>query len=363
MIAVTATREAASLVRAKPGLAATIGLIAAAGIVSVMLSVGSLSASLLSVQEALEHPDQRVFVLTDEQADAGIDPTMAVLVGSATEAVEWMFAVGEVTDYTLNGLDVAVSGRVVQAMSGEGYTIVAGRTPTAGEVALPVDVAAKLNVSGPWGYITHPSGVSLPIVALVEPLASDTPVANVALVAARDDRHATSRIVVSVKSTGQIGHVAQIVRDAAMISPTSNLSLKRSDTAAATRLDVLGAVSTGRRQVAIIAIASVLVANVIAGFALVAVQRHRFGIKRVLGASRSDLSAIVLMYTLLCSSVGALIGVGAALGGAPFIGLAVPSASFAAAACASVVICAIVGSVIPAVVAGLQDPVTVLRTI
>jgi putative ABC transport system permease protein len=168
-------------------------------------------------------------------------------------------------------------------------------------------------------------------------------------------------LVVLAQSPPEVAAVAATVRSLLPPADPASLTVETSAELAAIRAAVGGELgSHGRATVlGILVISVVLVAvNLLA---LVTMRRKDFGRRRALGATQSLIVALLLGQLGLLATIGAAVGVAAALLSLAVTGDPLPGARFTLAVAVAGVLTAMLGALPPAILAARRDPLHELR--
>ncbi|MFN8520249.1 MAG: FtsX-like permease family protein [Chloroflexota bacterium] len=185
---------------------------------------------------------------------------------------------------------------------------------------------------------------------------------NAFVLVPRDDGDETGleRLIVSVTDVGQVEAVASAVRDLIGGEAADGVTIDRSPELLAAREAVQDQVAASDRLLVLPILAAMAPAGVVVLFEVLAARRD-LGRRRALGATRSQLTTMVILQTLWPALVGAALG---ALAGWAYASLKAGYGidwQFAAAVGVLTVIALGAAATMPAVVAATRDPLRVLR--
>ncbi len=334
----------------------------AAVVLAITMLTAQVEAQRESVRAAFEQERFRTVSLVDSH-DKGVLPTaMHARVGSlstvtrawsSSESFEvWNGALGEGS---------RVSAQMVDASWDRlPLTLTTGRLPAApGEVLAEDGTAIALGVDETGGWVEDATGRAWSIVgtfrpdhdraprSVLVPWQPSTPVRQVTVVAA------------SMTDVDPVTRAAAGLADA---SGPGELTVERSDDAAALGGDVTSTIE----RYAVVIVATVMGAGVLVlgllSLLMVHSRRQEFGRRRALGAGRGAVVGLVVAQGVLVISGGAVVGalLGSLLGVVLWAQVVDPSLQ--GSVVVATVMLAVTAQLPSAVLAGLRDPVRVLRT-
>lgn len=181
------------------------------------------------------------------------------------------------------------------------------------------------------------------------------------LVPSDDDALRLERIIVAVEDVGWVESVAASLPSMIGAEARQTTSIERSPALLEARAAVRDEVSRRDRVVvlALLGVAMALVSMVV--FAGTVAARRDFGRRRALGATRGQLTVLVMLGTLWPALVGSLMGTAA---GWLYLGSRLgylPDWQFPLAVGTLAVLTIVIASALPAAVAATRDPLRVLR--
>jgi putative ABC transport system permease protein len=334
----------------------------AAVVLAITMLTAQVEAQRESVRAAFEQERFRTVSLVDSQDKGVLPAAMRSRVGSLSTVTRAWSASGsfEVWNGALDD-GSRVSAQMVDAQWDRlPITLTTGRLPAAPGEALAEDgPATALGVDDTGGWVEDADGRAWSIVgtfrpdhdraprSVLVPWQSPTPVRQVTVVAASmTDVEPTTRAAAALTD----------------VSGPGDLTVERSDDAAALGGDVT---STVERH-AVVIVATVMGAGVLVlgllSLLMVHGRRQEFGRRRALGAGRGAVIGLVVAQGVLVISVGAVAG--ALLGSVAGVALwgQVVDPELQGSVVVATVMLAVTAQVPSAVLAGLRDPVRVLRT-
>ncbi|MCP4087383.1 MAG: hypothetical protein GY745_20395 [Actinomycetia bacterium] len=328
---------------------------------SIVVGVGGAEATRSEILASLDAPSQRLIVVTDDGGSAGIseDSTKNLLRAST---VEWAVAASELADTALASAPLTrIPTRWIDVLP-KPVRVVAGRAPAHGEATIPIELARSSGLNGPWGSVVARSGTTHPIVGLTETNETLGPIDNTAFIVAGRATFRISRVIVQVSGSAAVESTRTYTRDAIAPVDDSAVAIVSTDSDAQVQLGVADGLARNRRRAGVASLIAASVLNAANGFALVSSQRRRFGLTRALGATRSRIAVLILGFSLLTAGTGGLAGTALAALAQAWRTSLLPTGGFLMAGALAVSLSSMVGTLGPAIVAGREDPVAVLRS-
>jgi putative ABC transport system permease protein len=356
-------REAVDSARSQP-VASVLSVAMVAGMcVAVLLTTGRTVAAEQAALAQIDTAGTRSIIV---RADPGAGVTAGVLDRvRALEGVEAVTGLGPITD----ARNAAAPGGTKVAVR-NGYGVIAGEpllaidTPTSAALASPAATRTLGLRDGTGGLVTDDGYGAVvvgevavpPHLGFLEPLVL-MPSSSATAAAGEHPDDPLTVLVVLAQSPPEVATVRSLLPPA---DPAS-LTVETSAELAAIRAAVGGELgSHGRATVlGILVISVVLVAvNLLA---LVTMRRKDFGRRRALGATQSLIVALLLGQLGLLATIGAAVGVAAALLSLAVTGDPLPGARFTLAVAVAGVLTAMLGALPPAILAARRDPLHELR--
>ncbi|GGB71419.1 hypothetical protein N798_16685 [Knoellia flava TL1] len=354
--------EAWSSALASRAFSILFGGLAGAVVLAVVLLTAQVQAQRESVRVAFEREQFRTVVLVDNQDKGVLPPEMPSRVSSlSTVTRAWSSSEAfEVSNGSL-AEGARASAHMLEAdWSRLPITLTSGRLPNGPDEAVVDDgSAAALGIDSTGGWVHDDLGRAWSVVgsfvpdheraprSVLVPWSGTTPPRSVTVVAG-----SAADVDATVSSAAGLADVT---------GPT-DLTVERSTDAAAIGGDVRSTVEAW----AVVIVATVMGAGVLVlgllSLLMVHSRRQEFGRRRALGAGRGAIVGLVVAQGVLVIALGAVAGAaaGSAVGWALWAQLVDPS--LLAALVVATVALAVSAQVPSAVLAGLRDPVRVLRT-
>jgi putative ABC transport system permease protein len=353
------------------GTALTASVIAICSFV-VIVATGQAVAAERAVIARVDDLGTRLITAVDSTGNAGIHPSSIEAVASL-DGVDVAFGLGPVVDVT-NADSPSESGvpfrRYYSASNGhvEALGDVVERTRQ-GETLAGNEAASSLGLADSVGVVTD--GLKTwPVVGTFEldgPLASlNGSVLEPTAVGRPHGEGGGSEGVlrymyVMASSVTDVERVAALLPLVVRAEDASAISVELPSGALELRRAVAGELGASSRQLmgTVLAIGMAIVGVTILG--VVASRRRDFGRRRALGASRSSIVGSVVLQTAVAACAGTIIGSISGLAYSAAQGQALPGAAFVIGSATLSVTSALLGSLLPAVVAARRDPVAILR--
>jgi len=332
-----------------------------------LLVVGAIGQTVRAEQDVLGRIDEagtRTIVVTDERGVAGLTGDTVRQIGRLSE-VEWVVGLG----FALDGRNVAlpyadatpVSVRTVWGELPPEISIV-GRRPRAGEAIVGPNAAASLGLAQGAGAV-EVGQRTIPVVAgfqACDALADHNP--SVLVMPVESDTSASVRSIrVLARFPGAVAPLAAAILDVLGPDSAGKVSLQTSSALADVRSAVGGELGQYSRRLVLAAFGAGLVLVALVTYAAITQRRQDFGRRRALGATRTDIVAMVAIQSALTGGLGA--GVGLALGSLIVLRMTggPPDAAFLGAVMVLATYASVLAAIPPALAAALRDPVRVLR--
>lgn len=358
MRAEAALREVLASTWARKTSTVLVAVLVGAMCLTTLLTVGRSAAAEAQVAERMEAAGARVVTIRDESEDGLVNPgTVAVVAG--LDGVEAAVGVGIAFDVT-NGAsgEIKAPAREVAGDLGGVIRLADGRWPRPGEALISASAQNLLGMESPFGHVT-------------DGIAEYAVVGRFSTTGASEDLD--DGIVINANG-GEVANLRLLAADAsqvdavtgraiAMLAPSDpgRLQVEAPVTLAEVQQDVVGDLAQYSRTllIGVLLAGGVLVTVVV--LADVLLRRSDLGRRRALGATRTVIVTLVTGQVVLAGGAGALLGsVVGALWALRLSGL--PPKDFIAGTAILAILTALAGSVPPALLASVQDPVAVLRT-
>lgn len=330
---------------------------------AVLLTAGRTNASQQEILRTIESQANRaIIVRVEPKADISLDA--ANILGGIQE-LEWLGVFGAVQDVHNpdigNSQKVASRTVIIQDRGTQGASLEFAPPDLAQTTILG---AQELGLLDGTGYVTG-ADIAVTIdraIELPDFLQFLDPIVLVPILNEGKNLELPAAIIVAVPTAPE--HVP------AMTATISSLLAPAEPGAIAIetpeQLNILRSLVeeqlTGVHRSLVIGLFTILVALVTALlYGLVMIRRKDYGRRRALGATRSLIVGLIVMNTALVAVAGALGGTVIALGVLLFTGSPMPAPDFILSTTILAVGAALLGSVVPGVVASHRDPLTELR--
>jgi putative ABC transport system permease protein len=186
--------------------------------------------------------------------------------------------------------------------------------------------------------------------------------ASVLVMPVESDTSASVRSIrVLARFPGAVAPLAAAILDVLGPDSAGKVSLQTSSALADVRSAVGGELGQYSRRLVLAAFGAGLVLVALVTYAAITQRRQDFGRRRALGATRTDIVAMVAIQSALTGGLGA--GVGLALGSLIVLRMTggPPDAAFLGAVMVLATYASVLAAIPPALAAALRDPVRVLR--
>lgn len=348
--------------------------VTALAVLAIVASTGRTAAVVREVRAGLETPDARLIRAIDMGGRSRLAPGDAARVGSLDRVV-WHLALDPPQATARNAFaGDAVVGYARGSVGIRRYagdlllaglaSVASGRLPRQGEAVAGVSAAHDLGLADGRGAVES-GGVAIPVVGVVAFSGALADLNGYVLADTPGDAGggswAVGTVIALVRSSADVERVAALLP--AILGPDDPASLVVDEPGARNAL-LAGLAETASGLNTAILVGALGVCAVIVSisqFGAVSARRREIGLRRVEGAERTSIAALLLIETGLLGSLGALAGlvVGISLVAAttrtgidPALGLSVA---------ALVVVAGLAGALPPAVAAGRQEPLFALR--
>jgi putative ABC transport system permease protein len=215
-----------------------------------------------------------------------------------------------------------------------------------------------------YGVIEYAGGSSLGIVGTLRTPDYLDFLQPLAIVPTQDSAMKNENVAVLVvvaRTPSAVAALASTVASLLDADDDSKVKIRTSSVLAELRGVIGDQLADSGRALVLILFASSALLTAFVLLALILMKRKDFGRRRALGATRGSIVGLILIQTTGIALFGSMLGTCSALGYLAASGSALPDASYCAALCICSVFVAIVGSVIPAVVAATREPIRELR--
>ncbi|MEO6628891.1 MAG: FtsX-like permease family protein [Aquihabitans sp.] len=316
----------------------------------------------VDAQEALlgrlDSVGARVIVVTSAGGQSTI-PLEAIGRLEALSHVAWVAGLGPVTDVHLAGHGPGPSAPSRLFVGGRAPVSFGGNTPGA---YVSRDSAARLGVTGVYGSL-RPG--ELPIVGW---FSAESPLQELrAFVLLRptvdpsDSMVLLDRVFVATEDAAYVSAVRTAIPGVIGTSAAANAQIEENGALQAARAAVLDEIVHQSRVFVMAALAALVILSGSVVFMGTLVARKDFGRRRALGASRLQLTILVIFTTAWASLLGAVVG---AVAGWAYLATQLghlPDPRFAIAIAWLTAVITIGAAALPALIAASRDPLRVLR--
>lgn len=346
--------ESARVAAANVVVSAIVGLLTMTILIVVLGTAGLNIANQAEILQRLDDVGARILTLVSVDGEPVI-PAAAVDRIARLAGVDWVLGLGPVSDVrnrTPSGDPTPMRVyRIANAPVGFGPAASPG-------ARISVLSAARLGLDGAYSVL-DPGGI--PVVGWFD---AEDPLENLesfVLVLATSDEQPLERAIISVADVGWVEPVATALSQLIGNSASGGATVERSQALLAAREAVRTEVARGDRLL----VGALVGAGVSLGSAVVSAgtlaNRRDFGRRRALGATRIQLTVLVMLQTLWPSIAGALLGLA--------VGFAylwsqlgrVPSWQFPTSLALLTILALVTASAAPAGIAAGRDPLRVLR--
>ena len=357
-------REVLASVRAQRAVSGMMGAVGFLVCFVVLATTGQSAATRSSVLATIDDLSTTLVVVTDDSGSGALDPGMVAVIDSYSQT-QWAFGLGEVLDAKNADLSGRTFGVPLRAVVGELPAAIApvdGRSPSRpNEAWVGQSAFAELGMASAAGTVTANGA----FYGVVGTFSAPGPMANLESTilvptgsqAIDSVRYIYANAENSASAEALAASITQLLPEASREMITVELG-----TGALVLKDALSArLDRGAQTMLALVLGVGAVLSVVVTHVMVATRRRDIGRRRALGATRSNLVALVLMQNVVCTTIGGLAGCAAGLVAVWSMTRAVPSGQFTAAVLGLSLVSALVGCVVPAVRAAHLEPVRILR--
>lgn len=354
--------EAARVARSQP-VGSLLTLLIVATVCGVILTTTGRTVQAESqVLARIDEAGTRSITLVDTQGDARIHPDSIARI-AALSGVEWVIGLGFATDITNQAIPGGTPTplRTIHGHLPPIFDLDAGDWTTGTVVVGPL-AQASLGLEHPVGGVD----AATTAMAVVGRFTAGEPLEFLARTALTppdptDPDPRIRSVHILVTEPRNVGTIADAARSVLAADAPGAVSIETSEAFAQIRAAVAGELGRFGRDLVTLILAVGLVLVGLTVYGTITTRRRDFGRRRALGASRSDIVALVTLHTGLVATLGAVVG--SAVGtwlvvtwtGAP------PDWPFTTAVATIAILVALVAALPPALVAATRDPVRILR--
>lgn len=319
----------------------------------VGMNIESQAAILARVDET----GARIITVASTGDSGAVLPASSVERIANLQGVEWVIGLGSVRDVR-SGLGAGPAPlRTIRAVRAP-ITLTPEASREFDGAYVSKASATRLGLGGAYGALAPGS---IPVVGWFrasDPLGA---LEAFALIPSHDDTLPFERIIVAVDDVGWVDLTTSHVLDLVGNDAAASISVVGSDALIAAREAIRNEVGLRDRLLVLLLLGAAMVATATVIFVGTLSARRDYGRRRALGATRGQLTMLVMLSTFWPSVVGAVVGV---LGGWVYLTFQLGRAAdpeFPTAIGVLVVLAAVVASTLPAVHAATRDPLRVLR--
>ncbi len=358
-----ASGEVRRLLTARLVQTVLVGALAAAMVLSVLLTVGRTIALEQIVQARTETSEARTVLISDTGTEGLIQPeTVRIL--ARMDGVSQVIATATPVDGVNFHLGEGSNRIPVWGVVGDLSDVVvlrSGRMPGLGEALVSESALDEVSMASPAGALVLTDGHELPVVGTFEPRPPFGEMEAGAVWMLPTEAQGLRRLYVVAVSVAHIDSVTGAALGLFDSTKLGDLRVERSAAIAELQQLLAGDLSQfGRELVGLVLVAGMLLVALVL-FAEVLTRRKDLGRQRALGARRSTVILLLAGRTGASATIGALLGLAGGLLYLSHLG-AMPTASFAAGLVVLAILAPILAAVLPAWWAARRDPVLELRT-
>jgi len=324
---------------------------------AVLGVVGMNFEGQAAILARVDETGARIITVTSAGDSGAVLPAAAVERIGNLQGVAWVIGLGPVADVR-NGLGVGPAPLLTIRAVRAPITLTPEASRGLDGAYVSTTSATRLGLSGAYGALAPGSIPVLGWFRARDPLGA---LDAFALLPRHDDTQLLERIIVAVDDVGWVDLTTAHIRDLVGSDATAVSTVTGSEALIAAREAIRNEV--GRRDRLLVLV--LMGAAMLAAAAVVSVgtlsTRRDFGRRRALGATRGQLTMLVMLTTFWPSVAGAAAGV---LGGWAYLTSQLGHAAdpeFPAAIGVLVVLALVVASIVPAAHAATRDPLRVLR--
>jgi putative ABC transport system permease protein len=349
----------------QPLATATVAFVVLVVCVSVLVTTGQAAVAEQQVVARIDGTGARLLTVVDESGRAEIVAAGLASI-EAIDAVEWVVGLGPVTDVR-NAAYVtderAVASRPFYGALPADLAIVAGRSPVQGEAVVGTAAAAALHLADGTGTVATVDGTStVPVVGVVEGTGPLARLDGTVLVASDPAPGAPVRTAyVMTRDATSVSALGRALPEAVAAVEPAALAVDAPEGTVALQAVITGDLGAGARRTMLLVLGVGLVVVVVTTYGSTTARRRELGRRRALGATRSALVVVVLTQVAVAAAAGALLGVSAGVVVVHRLAGDLPPVDFVAGVAGLAVLVAVLGGLVPAVVAARRDPLKILR--
>ncbi|MFC5999425.1 FtsX-like permease family protein [Quadrisphaera sp. GCM10027208] len=351
---------AARIATSQRVLSLAIGLISAGVVVTTLATAGRVVSAERAVLERIDDADVTVIQVVDDEGGAGLDAVTVRRLESMS-TVAWVVGLGPVEDVRPSGLPGA---EPVPARYVVGSSPALRLPPDSGfrPQAVVGDASRdRLGLVDSSGAVDLTSGVQLPVVGTFTASPPLSSLRELVLIVEPSWTGPLRRIHVQVRNPEDVLVTAEAVQAVLGDGDNAAARVEVAQDLALVRAAVQGELGGTGRATVLQTLAAGLLLATLTIFAGLQGRRRDFGRRRALGATRVQLTGVVVLHVLLAAVPGALLGaVGGSVAVVALSGSG-PGWQYPVAVALLTVAAMVLAAALPAVTAAWRDPVAALR--
>lgn len=349
--------------RASPFITSVMACLVAVMSLVVFLTAGRAAGLEADIMDEVDASGTRVVLLYSERQDGGIDPAIVDRIENI-RGVEWVLGFGPSIDATNANLPGSqrVASRTVYGDLSSAFQIQEG-FPRDGQALITNDSRLSLGLAFPSGTIVK-DGSLIPVSGQIEPTDEFEEMRKFILIFQAEPRpeYPLAMVFIKVNNPTNVQEIAQASIYLAGDSDQSTLKTQTSEILIELERVLSGELGGFSRQIAIGALIIGITLIIMSLVMSTNSRKQDFGRKRVLGATRVDLILSVLSYSMIPITIGAIAGSAGGMIALKALHYPVPDVLFVFSCIYLIIIVSTLGALPAAILAGLRDPVSVLRT-
>lgn len=341
-------------------LSLAIVIISGGVVATTLATAGQVVSAERSVLARIDDADVSTIEVVDDQGAAGLDVSSVQRIQSLS-SVAWAIGLGPIQDVRpagLPGAEPVPARNVVGTSPALRFAMPIGQEPIAFVGAAS---GARLGLAEASGAVDVSSGVQLPVVGLFSVADPLSALDDTVLVTDPSWTGPVRRIFVQVDRPEDVIVTAGAIAASLGGADGQRARVEVAEDLALVRAAVRGELGGAGRATVLQALGAGLVLAALTIYAGLQGRRKDFGRRRALGASRWQLTAIVLLQVLVAAIPGAALG---AIGGViavTAISGTDPGWQYPVAVMLLTLVAMTAAAAVPAVTAAWQDPVSALR--
>ncbi len=352
--------ESARLLLAQRVFTLLIAAISALGVFAGIASSGQGIANEQAILSTIDDIDTTTISIKDTDGNAHLnDDTVARI--AALSSVEWAIGLGPSRDAG-NARLKSIEGTPIKRIVGASPAINMSAIRSDG-VALSSQSITSLHFSLPGGAVRRSDTAEFPVVGQFSAQAPLEFLSNFALLIDSDDPEPLVEIILSTTEPGAVSSIVDVLDDMVGLTPVPSITITAPEVLNQVRDLVSGDLRKQGQQAILYVLAITTIMTAVVAFAAVSARRRDYGRRRALGARRTNLVVLILAHMSYASGLGSSVGLAAgAVTVRNMTSMPADLRYMAAVAVLTIATTAIAGFV-PALIAALRDPLTVLRSL